>query len=76
MILSWHLHSETEVPILAMLFKTTLKYFQGNLTTNMCFTTLPSRERILILFTVNHYFCKFHLLNALYLFSKGWDASH
>ena len=48
MILSWHLRSKTEVPILAMLFKTTLKYFQGNLTTNMCFTTLPSRERILL----------------------------
>lgn len=42
----------------------------------MCFTTLPSRERILLLFTINCYFCEFHLLNALYLFSKGWEASH
>lgn len=56
MILTWHLHSKPEVPNSALLFKTTSKYFQGNLTANMCFTTLPSTERILLLFTVNHYF--------------------
>lgn len=55
-ILNWHLHSKPEVPNLVLLFKTLLKFFQGNLTANMCFTTLPSRERMLLLFTLNHYF--------------------